>query len=48
MRDFARQRLTAYKVPRVIEVRASLPRSASGKIVRHLVASGSGAQTPSP
>lgn len=48
MRDFARQRLTAYKVPRVIEVRASLPRSASGKVVRHLVASGSGPQTRSP
>jgi acyl-CoA synthetase (AMP-forming)/AMP-acid ligase II len=27
----------AYKVPRVVEVRASLPRSPSGKILRRLL-----------
>jgi acyl-CoA synthetase (AMP-forming)/AMP-acid ligase II len=37
LRRFARERLTAYKVPRLIEVRASLPRSATGKILRHLL-----------
>jgi acyl-CoA synthetase (AMP-forming)/AMP-acid ligase II len=38
LRRFARERLTPYKVPRLFEVRATLPRSPTGKILRHLVA----------
>ncbi len=34
---FARARLTAYKVPRIFEIRHSLPRTATGKILRHLI-----------
>lgn len=34
LRAFARQRLSGYKVPRVIEVRDELPTSASGKVLR--------------
>lgn len=37
LRRFARQRLSAYKVPRVFEVRATLPTSSVGKVLRHLV-----------
>jgi long-chain acyl-CoA synthetase len=37
LRRFLRERLTAYKVPRVVEVRASLPRSPSGKVIRRLL-----------
>ena len=37
LRRFARARLTGYKVPRVFEVRATLPKSPTGKILRHLV-----------
>ncbi len=38
LRDFARARLSQYKVPRRIELRlTSLPRSASGKLQRHLL-----------
>jgi long-chain acyl-CoA synthetase len=37
LRQFLRERLTAYKVPRVVEVRASLPRSPSGKILRRVL-----------
>jgi acyl-CoA synthetase (AMP-forming)/AMP-acid ligase II len=37
LRRFARSRLTGYKVPRVFEVRADLPTSPTGKILRHLV-----------
>lgn len=37
VREFARSQLTAYKVPRVIEFRESLPRSAAGKILRQAV-----------
>jgi acyl-CoA synthetase (AMP-forming)/AMP-acid ligase II len=37
VRSFARTRLAAQKMPRVIEVRNALPRSATGKILRHLV-----------
>lgn len=37
LRAFARERLTPYKVPRVFEIRSSLPLSASGKVLRHLV-----------
>jgi acyl-CoA synthetase (AMP-forming)/AMP-acid ligase II len=34
---FARARLTAYKVPRMFEIRHSLPRTATGKVLRHLI-----------
>jgi acyl-CoA synthetase (AMP-forming)/AMP-acid ligase II len=37
LRAFARQRLSGYKVPRVFELRETLPRSATGKILRHLL-----------
>ncbi|HEY7117024.1 MAG TPA: class I adenylate-forming enzyme family protein [Tepidisphaeraceae bacterium] len=37
LRHFLRERLTGYKVPRVIEVVPSLPRSASGKVLRRLL-----------
>jgi len=35
--QFARARLTAYKVPRIFEVRQTLPRTATGKVLRHLI-----------
>jgi acyl-coenzyme A synthetase/AMP-(fatty) acid ligase len=34
LRAWSRERLAAHKVPRVIEVRESLPRSATGKLLR--------------
>lgn len=37
LREFARQRLSAYKIPRLVEVRASLPRTPLGKVLRHLL-----------
>jgi acyl-CoA synthetase (AMP-forming)/AMP-acid ligase II len=37
LRDFARERLSSHKVPRVFEIRPTLPRSATGKILRHLL-----------
>jgi acyl-CoA synthetase (AMP-forming)/AMP-acid ligase II len=37
LRDFARSQLPAYKVPRVFEIRESLPRSPAGKILRQAV-----------
>jgi acyl-CoA synthetase (AMP-forming)/AMP-acid ligase II len=37
IRQFARARLATYKVPRVFEVRETLPRTTTGKIIRHLV-----------
>ncbi len=37
LRAFAKSRLSAYKVPRVFEVRETLPHSATGKVLRHLV-----------
>jgi acyl-CoA synthetase (AMP-forming)/AMP-acid ligase II len=39
LRQFARSRLSAYKVPRVIEVRESLPRSPAGKVLRQVLES---------
>jgi len=42
LRAWAKERLTAYKVPRVFEVRESLPRSATGKVLRHLLEAESG------
>jgi len=37
LRRFARKRLSGYKVPRLFEVRASLPTGPTGKVLRHLV-----------
>lgn len=37
IRSFARERLSAYKVPRMVEFRKDLPRTPMGKILRHLV-----------
>ncbi|WP_428939660.1 class I adenylate-forming enzyme family protein [Fontivita pretiosa] len=37
LRELARQRLARYKVPRVFEIRRWLPRSPTGKVLRHLV-----------
>jgi acyl-CoA synthetase (AMP-forming)/AMP-acid ligase II len=37
LRKFARDRLAGYKVPRLFEVRDTLPKSPTGKILRHLV-----------
>jgi acyl-CoA synthetase (AMP-forming)/AMP-acid ligase II len=38
LRRFARGRLAPHKVPRLFEVRKSLPRSPAGKVLRHMVA----------
>jgi acyl-CoA synthetase (AMP-forming)/AMP-acid ligase II len=38
LRRFARERLVPYKVPRVFELRGSLPTSPTGKVLRHLIA----------
>jgi acyl-CoA synthetase (AMP-forming)/AMP-acid ligase II len=37
LRAFARERLSTHKVPRVFELRDTLPRSATGKVLRHLL-----------
>jgi acyl-CoA synthetase (AMP-forming)/AMP-acid ligase II len=37
LRCFARQRLSGYKVPRVFEIRQTLPTSPAGKVLRRLV-----------
>ncbi|HXE52769.1 MAG TPA: class I adenylate-forming enzyme family protein, partial [Tepidisphaeraceae bacterium] len=37
LRRFAREHLSGYKVPRVFEIRKSLPTSASGKVLRRMV-----------
>jgi acyl-CoA synthetase (AMP-forming)/AMP-acid ligase II len=37
LRKFTRERLTTHKVPRVFELRETLPRSATGKVLRHLL-----------
>jgi acyl-CoA synthetase (AMP-forming)/AMP-acid ligase II len=37
LRAFLRLRLSAHKVPRTFEIRDSLPRSATGKLLRHLL-----------
>jgi acyl-CoA synthetase (AMP-forming)/AMP-acid ligase II len=37
LRSFVRERLTSHKIPRVFELRESMPRSATGKILRHLL-----------
>lgn len=38
LRTLARQKLATYKVPRAFEIRASLPTTPTGKVLRHLVA----------
>ncbi|OJF09329.1 FadD3 family acyl-CoA ligase [Couchioplanes caeruleus] len=35
--EFCRGRLAAYKVPRAVELRAELPRNASGKVLKYLL-----------
>jgi len=42
LRAWAKERLSGYKVPRVFEVRESLPRSVTGKVLRHLLEAESG------
>jgi acyl-CoA synthetase (AMP-forming)/AMP-acid ligase II len=37
LRSLARTHLSAYKIPRVFEVRAALPLSSTGKVLRHLL-----------
>lgn len=37
IRSFAKANLSPHKVPRAIELRSTLPRSATGKILRHLL-----------
>jgi feruloyl-CoA synthase len=37
LRDLARRQLAGHKVPRIFEFRESLPRSATGKVQRHLL-----------
>jgi acyl-CoA synthetase (AMP-forming)/AMP-acid ligase II len=37
IRRFAKEKLAAYKVPRLVEFRPSLPRTATGKVIRHLL-----------
>jgi acyl-CoA synthetase (AMP-forming)/AMP-acid ligase II len=37
LREFVRSQLSAYKVPRVFEIRPSLPTSPAGKVLRRLV-----------
>jgi acyl-CoA synthetase (AMP-forming)/AMP-acid ligase II len=37
LRGFVRERLAGYKVPRVIEFRESLPRTATGKVLRQML-----------
>jgi acyl-CoA synthetase (AMP-forming)/AMP-acid ligase II len=37
LRRFARQRLSACKVPRIFDIRPNLPTGPSGKVLRHLV-----------
>ncbi|MDP9174902.1 MAG: acyl--CoA ligase [Planctomycetota bacterium] len=39
LRSFAKERLSAFKVPRVIEIRNTLPRSSAGKVIRRLIES---------
>lgn len=34
LRAFARQRLSRHKIPRIFEIRSSLPRTSSGKVIR--------------
>jgi long-chain acyl-CoA synthetase len=38
LRSYCRQKLAAYKVPKHIEFRASLPKSTIGKVLRRVLA----------
>lgn len=40
LRAFAKSHLSGYKIPRMYEVRDALPRSATGKVLRHQVETG--------
>ena len=44
LRDFCRERLAGYKVPKVIEVLADLPRTGSGKVAKRLLRDAARAQ----
>lgn len=35
--QFCRERLAGYKVPRAVDIRASLPKTATGKVMKHLL-----------
>jgi len=37
LRTFLSERLARYKIPRVIEIRDSLPRTATGKLLKHVI-----------
>ena len=37
LRTFARTRLAGYKIPRRLEVVPAIPRTASGKIIKHVL-----------
>jgi long-chain acyl-CoA synthetase len=37
LKDYCRQRLAAYKVPRQVEFRSELPRSSVGKALRRIL-----------
>lgn len=37
LRDYLRQRVSAFKIPRIIEVRPTLPKSPAGKILRRML-----------
>ncbi|HWB54090.1 MAG TPA: class I adenylate-forming enzyme family protein [Tepidisphaeraceae bacterium] len=37
LRQFLRDHLSPYKIPRIFELRRSLPKSATGKVLRHLL-----------
>ncbi|CAA7601458.1 AMP-dependent synthetase/ligase [Acididesulfobacillus acetoxydans] len=40
IRDFCRDKLADYKIPRLVEIVGSLPRNASGKILKHVLRAG--------
>lgn len=48
LRAFCRTRLAGYKVPREVRVVSSLPRGASGKLLRGALSGGSASQAPVP
>ncbi len=43
--EFCRERLTAYKAPRIVDFRDELPVSGAGKMLRRLLREGEGAET---
>ncbi|KLU63067.1 long-chain-fatty-acid--CoA ligase FadD13 [Peptococcaceae bacterium CEB3] len=42
IRDFCRGKLADYKIPRLVEIVDTLPRNASGKILKHVLRAGWG------